>query len=428
MLDKNKYKKQTNMKYIKRHQNRADAYEFYKSIQKEKKKYVVGCNAEVAINEYRDGIMYKSNTDSAVKIAHPGKLIPAYKSNTYNKMPFSDDEKIGIIECDGCITGIGDQTFFKQPSIIEVWVPGTCNSFGTAAFYFADIEKIHIENGLKGFSPHCFAGSKLQEIVLPASTTAVMAQAFSQCPNLSKVTINEGILHLDNFVFAMSPNLSEVVFPQALTRYSYNSAEITLAEVEDKQDFRGSTLLDYPDQSINYGAFQGTGVREMNFPDGLKIIWTQTCKDCTELSSVTFGNDTLQIGLYAFEGCVNLENVTFNDGLYSIQQRAFKDCAIKHINIPDSVNIIWNYAFTGCPVETFEIGSGIKYLAYGAFRDMSQLTTITVHAVEPPHLSSDSFNNNTSLTEIRVPAGSVDAYKAAYTWSNMADKIVPITE
>jgi hypothetical protein len=82
------------------------------------------------------------------------------------------------------------------------------------------------------------------------------------------------------------------------------------------------------------------------------------------------------------------------------------------ITIPNSVTSIGDFAFSGC----------------------TGLTSVTVLATTPPTLGNNVFNVSwpnshlplPNLTEIRVPASSVDAYKAAANWSDYADIIVAI--
>ena len=54
------------------------------------------------------------------------------------------------------------------------------------------------------------------------------------------------------------------------------------------------------------------------------------------------------------------------------------------------------------------------------------LKTVTVKAIAPPASDSTPFSRCTALTNIYVPEGSIDAYKAAKGWSKYVDKISAI--
>ena len=70
--------------------------------------------------------------------------------------------------------------------------------------------------------------------------------------------------------------------------------------------------------------------------------------------------------------------------------------------------------------------AGVTSIGKRAFSGCFSLATVTCLATTPPTLGETVFYRCDALTEIRVPAGSVDAYKAA--WSAYADKIVAIPE
>lgn len=65
-------------------------------------------------------------------------------------------------------------------------------------------------------------------------------------------------------------------------------------------------------------------------------------------------------------------------------------------------------------------------IGVGAFGDCNSLSTVTFLGETPPVHTDNVFYECTALSDIYVPAGSVDAYKE--TWSEYADKISAITE
>ena len=84
----------------------------------------------------------------------------------------------------------------------------------------------------------------------------------------------------------------------------------------------------------------------------------------------------------------------------------------------------WYWTLNGELLTSINIPEGVTSIGNNAFAYCTSLTNVTCLATTPPSLGTDVFKNSSALTEIRVPAGSVDAYKAA--WSTYADKIVAI--
>lgn len=106
-------------------------------------------------------------------------------------------------------------------------------------------------------------------------------------------------------------------------------------------------------------------------------------------------------GVYAnaFEDS-DLYMLTLSDTyVYDIQQSAFKNSQMCYIALPDSVATIGANAFLGC----------------------SSLLRLDVFAVVPPTIHD--INGLDNLKTLYVPHESVDAYKSAPIWSDLADKI-----
>ena len=109
-----------------------------------------------------------------------------------------------------------------------------------------------------------------------------------------------------------------------------------------------------------------------------------------------------------FSGCGKLQKVIFPEGLYYINERAFQNTpSLKEIELPSTllkVGLCGFYTFSRATHES-----------------------IVSRAIVPPDISSTSFSL-ISTGKIKVPAESVEAYKAASGWSSFASKIVALEE
>ena len=113
----------------------------------------------------------------------------------------------------------------------------------------------------------------------------------------------------------------------------------------------------------------------------------------------------------------------------SIEDNAFRSCynITSHIVIPDSVTNIGTSAFYGCyMVDKVTIGSGIQNIGDTAFYNSTSITVFEIKATTPPTLSSTAFDH-TGVTQIIVPVGCGDTYKATGWWSYYNQKIVEAT-
>ena len=112
----------------------------------------------------------------------------------------------------------------------------------------------------------------------------------------------------------------------------------------------------------------------------------------------------------------------------SVGNNAFAACSyLQSIVIPDNVKSIGFNAFLECyTLDSITIGSSVTSIGCNAFANCG--ATVTIKAITPPTIvwtgsEYDSFGISGS---IYVPAGSVEAYKAAPGWSENADKISAI--
>jgi len=83
-------------------------------------------------------------------------------------------------------------------------------------------------------------------------------------------------------------------------------------------------------------------------------------------------------------------------------------------------------AFAGCTsLALTQLPAGITSIGTGAFQNCTGLALVICHAVTPPALGGYVFSGTSGLA-IKVPAGSVAAYRAAFFWGYYPDRISAI--
>ena len=105
--------------------------------------------------------------------------------------------------------------------------------------------------------------------------------------------------------------------------------------------------------------------------------------------------------------------------------------AIKTFSLPPDeaagVTSIGHFAFyNGTSLASITLPAGVTSIGNFAFSNCASLKTMDVLSETPPTLSSDSLSGLPGTCSIRVPAGSVDAYKAATYWSALAARITAL--
>ena len=157
--------------------------------------------------------------------------------------------------------------------------------------------------------------------------------------------------------------------------------------------------------------------------DCVNMLFENAFKDCSSLSSVTFGSGVTSIGDNAFSFCTSLTSIDIPSGVTSIGDYAFTFCtSLTSVTIPNSVTSIGQVAFGDCiNLNEIAIPSGVTTIGDYAFRNCDRLNVVVVNATTPPTLGSNAFDGTDRNLVIYVPAASVSAYQSA--WSDYASNI-----
>ncbi len=216
--------------------------------------------------------------------------------------------------------------------------------------------------------------SGLTTITLPESVTSIGDRAFSYCSSLTSVTIPASVERLGTGVFSSCLNLEEIIV--SANNPVYSSLDGVLYN-KDKTE-----LLKWPDKKLS-----------VTIPESVTSIGESAFEDCRGLTTITIPNSVESIGNSAFSGCSGLTTVTLSESLTSIGRNTFSGCSgLTTITLPESLTSIGDYAFANC----------------------NQLESVTVHAVTPPEIGLNTFDNYG--IPLYVPAGCKEAYQAAKYW------------
>ena len=144
-----------------------------------------------------------------------------------------------------------------------------------------------------------------------------------------------------------------------------------------------------------------------------------------------------------YEGDIVIPATVMNDGkVYTITKigdNAFRDCKdLTSVTIPNTVETIGMNAFEGCTnLRVIKIGNGVKEIGDRAFAGISGNSgtraegkgiDVYCYAEAVPNTATDAFDGTpTEASTLHVPASAIEAYKAAWPWSDFKE-IVAIEE
>jgi hypothetical protein len=218
------------------------------------------------------------------------------------------------------ITGIGEQAFAVNSSLISVTIPPGVISIGDKAFYFCgSLNSVTVPQGLKSIGNNAFANcSSLTSINIPGGLVRIGNNAFQGCRNLNAIDIPGSVTTVGAWAFNGCTSLRSVIIP--------------------------------PGAAVGNNAFQG----------------------CSGLTTITISGGVTSIGAWVFSDCRSLQNLVIPPGVTSIGEAAFARCTgLKSLTAPDSLTSIGDYAFSGC--VSLESITGIPWRAKvgkGAFQEV----------------------------------------------------------
>ena len=137
-------------------------------------------------------------------------------------------------------------------------------------------------------------------------------------------------------------------------------------------------------------------------------------------------NTVKVISSYAFENAQGIGFYSLPDSVVEIGENAFANSVLCDIYLPEGLEYIGSSAFHSSDLGELFLPASLTGIGYGIVWNCNDLSEVTVFAETPPDTDWNDPFNNSNLTAIYVPAGSVAAYKAAPGWSIYADIIVAI--
>ena len=261
-----------------------------------------------------------------------------------------------------------------------------------------------------GINIGAFYGCDVTSVTMPNTITWIGSGAFMECSQLTSITIPD-ITHICDRVFQGCTGLTSITIPNTVTEIW----QLAFAEC--------------------------TGLTSIYIPSGVTEIQEAPLMGCENLTEITVASDNPYYD--SREGCNAIINTEFNmlisgcnstvipNSVEEISVYAFSGLGITEVTIPEGVTTIGPWAFDNCKSLTnVTIPSSINYMGMESFSNCSSLTDVYSY-IDPSnpdsyveyyafYLESEDYTGRT----LHVPAGTLALYQENEAWYPYFENIV----
>jgi len=283
----------------------------------------------------------------------------------------------------------------------------------------------------------------LTSVTIPNSVTVIGEKAFHGCSGLTSVTLNSNTILSETYT--SSSNLSSI-FGSQVNKYIIGNSVTSIGSYAFSNcSALVSVTIGNSVTSIGSYAFYGClGLTSVTIPNSVTRIGSHAFKNCSALTSASIGNGVKIIDDYAFHGCSGLVSITIGNGVTYIGGYVFHGCSIL-TSVSLNCNSIISKSFAssssistifGTQVKSYILGDKITSIGNFAFRDCSELTSVTI-SNSVTSIGSHAFQNCSELNKVIVPDiakwysisfGSSDANPLTYAHHLYSDENTEIKE
>ena len=276
-------------------------------------------------------------------------------------------------------------------------------------------------NGIEGYAfSNC---SDLTSITIPNSITTIGNSAFSGCNGLLSIEIPNSVTTIGDDAFNGCSGLTSITIGKSVTnigieafRGCYGLTSLFIVDGTESVSFSTNSLIskpfvDCPIESLYLG--RNISYSDLNSP----------FSGITTLTSLTIGNSVSSIGSNAFSGCTGLTSINIPNRVTSIGDYAFRDCSgLTSIEIPNRVTFIGDYAFSNCnDLISLSIPISVTSIGYSAFYGCKKLESVYSEITNVFNI--DAFGKGSENATLYVPDGTKLFYIQTDGWNVFKDII-----
>lgn len=393
-----------------------------------------------------------------------------------NKEAFYGCSILETINFPAKLTSVGDNAFSLCSKMELDNLPNGLLHVGQSAFCYVPLQALKLDRKVE-IGAGAFSNTPITEIEMATPCDSILGGTFSDCPNLTKITIGEGLKYIGDKAFANSPvkeanlpstlrDISSTAFTgyssycpfvndiqpenhiryigkvayqcvdRDLEEYTIKDGTVTLADELFESSQGNAFHIPASVEQIGSRVFAGTQIKTLPEMPGLKRIGDEAFYQCKNLKKVTIPETVEYIGGGAFYGCSNIWSLTYNainaecerlmesniplekivigDKVRRLPRGIFSGREFTEVTLPACLERIDEFAFYGCKnLTTINLSDSIRYIGDNAFYGCSSLKNIH-WPLRLTTIGSRAFRQ-TALETISLPEGVTSVGDGAFS-------------
>lgn len=283
---------------------------------------------------------------------------------------------------------IGDKAFASCGKLTNVVIPNSVMSIGDSAFESCcSITKIETQanNNYKSIEGSLYSqdgkilikyaiGKSETSFVVPFGVSCIAESAFSNCCNLTHISIPDSVTEIEDNAFSGCKALASIILPDSIVsvgNYAFSDCTQLLSVSFGKNlkkvgvgAFSCCEKLEVITWNATECCYPGFFEHKIYYSNDLDFY--DTCpifNDCKNLKLIHFGYGVKIIPSWVFNDCLSLTEIMLPDSVLSIQDHAFMGCTnLSKVTISCNIHSIGGDAFEDCDSLSFTISNNAKYL------------------------------------------------------------------
>lgn len=359
-----------------------------------------------------------------------------------NKEAFYGCSILETINFPAKLTSVGDNAFSLCSKMELDNLPNSLLHVGQSAFCYVPLQALKLDRKVE-IGAGAFSNTPITEIEMATPCDSILGGTFSDCPNLTKITIGEGLKYIGDKAFANSPvkeanlpstlrDISSTAFTgyssycpfvndiqpenhiryigkvayqcvdRDLEEYTIKDGTVTLADELFESSQGNAFHIPASVEQIGSRVFAGTQIKTLPEMPGLKRIGDEAFYGCKNLKKLTIPETVEYIGGGAFYGCSNIWSLTYNAINAECERLMESNIPLEKIVIGDKVRRLPNGIFSGREFTEVTLPACLERIDEFAFYGCKNLTTINL-SDSIRYIGDDAFYGCSSLKNIHWP-------------------------